>query len=198
MSTMENTIEAQAEAPKTEAPKEDKKKKDKTFAKGLGKLSRYMRKYKLPILIATAFTLVSTVFMVLAPGVMSDLTNVIVDATWLSGTRGLPIDIPMGEIAAFGAILIIYYVAGNILDYIQTFIMVQVNNSVAMDLRGKISQKINKVPLKYYDKNTVGDVLSRTTNDIDRISDVLNWQFTALISHVAMIIGTLIAMFWHS
>ncbi|MCL2369796.1 MAG: ABC transporter ATP-binding protein/permease [Firmicutes bacterium] len=199
---MENVLDQnqiEAEAPNSEEQKGKKKPKQKVFAKGMGKLLSYMSKYWLPVLIATLFTVAAAVFAVLAPAVMMDLTDEIITAVGLYEFGIAPsIMIDMGAIVGFATILIIFYVAGQLLDYVQTLIMVHVNNRVAMDLRTKISQKINKVPLKYYDKNTVGDVLSRTTNDVDRIGEVLSWNFTPLISNIAIAIGTLIAMFYHS
>ena len=204
---MENVIDTnqvEAETPDNEEKKDGKKPKEKVFVKGMSKLLRYMRKYRLAIFIATLFTIAAAVFAVLVPDIMMRLTDEIAIPVAISEYMlrehniTIPVVIDMGAIIAFGTIFIIFLVTGQLLDYVQTIIMVQVNNRVAMDLRTKISQKINKVPLKYYDKNTVGDVLSRTTNDVDRIGETLNWNFTALISNIAIGIGTLFAMFWHS
>ena len=213
MSIMDNTVDTpvEATAPETESKKKKKKEpKPKVFGKGMKKLFGYLKVYWLPLLVATLFTVVSSVFVVLAPGIMSDITDVIMGAVDAAATESagvayllgvatpVQIQINLGEIARLGGIFALYIIIANVLDYVQTFIMAHVNNRVAMDMRAKISQKINKVPLKYYDKNTVGDVLSRATNDVDRIGESLTWNFTAIISNVAVVVGTLIAMFWHS
>jgi len=175
----------------------------KTLKRGLINLAKYMGKYKIALLAAVLFSIASSVFMILAPSWMNRLTNIIIDITIIRAFGDaiyvtLPTNFMMNYVIQYGTILVIFFVAGAILDYIQTLIMVRINNRVAMDLRAKIAKKINTVPLSYYDKNTVGDVLSRTTNDVDRIGESLTWNLTPLIGHVVIIIGTLFAMFWNS
>lgn len=88
------------------------------------------------------------------------------------------------------------YICSALFNYIQSFIMSTVSNNFAKQLRGKISKKINKLPLKYFDHNQTGDTLSRVTNDVDTISQSMNQSLASLISAITLFVGTVIMMFY--
>ena len=97
------------------------------------------------------------------------------------------------NIALFLAIL---YISNALLNFIQSLCMTDVANKFAKNLRGRISTKINKLPLKYFDKNSIGDILSRVTNDVDTIAQSMNQSLATLVSNVTLFIGTIIMMFY--
>lgn len=101
----------------------------------------------------------------------------------------------MTKIKKIVLILVIIYVISSIFSYVQGLSMVTVANKYAKNLRGKISNKINKLPLKYFDNNLSGDVLSRVTNDVDMIAQTLNQSLTTLVSSITLFIGSIIMMF---
>ncbi len=97
------------------------------------------------------------------------------------------------NIALFLAIL---YISNALLNFIQSLCMTDVANKFAKNLRGRISTKINKLPLKYFDRNSIGDILSRVTNDVDTIAQSMNQSLATLVSNVTLFIGTIIMMFY--
>ncbi|MDR1092652.1 MAG: ABC transporter ATP-binding protein/permease [Clostridiales bacterium] len=162
--------------------------KPKNFRKSVGSLVKTMRPYLPWVLIAVLFTAGGTVAAILAPTYLGKLTDQIAVSLF-----GLPID--MTEVAKFGVILAIFYACSMLLNYTQSFIMAGVNQGLSKDLRTRISKKINRLPLKYFDGHATGDTLSRVTNDVDTIGQALNQSFSTLIMSVIMLIGVLIAMF---
>jgi len=195
-----NRPEQTAPEQKNESAPDTPKKEKGVFKKGMGKLLKYLGKYWPMLLVAIGFSVASAVFVILVPEWTRRLTNVISEAWFIqqalySAGMDVAIDIDLAQVATYGILVAVFLVAFTLLDYIQSLIMIRLNNRVMMDLRGKISKKINTVPLNYYDKNTVGDVLSRMTNDTDRIGETLTWSFTPLIFNAIAIVGVIIAMF---
>ena len=101
----------------------------------------------------------------------------------------------INKIKQISLFLLILYVLSSLFTYIQAIIMATVSNKFANNLREKISNKINKLPLKYFDKHLSGDILSRVTNDVDTISQAMNQSLASLVSSITLFIGTLIMMF---
>ena len=93
-------------------------------------------------------------------------------------------------------ILIIIYILSSLFTYFEQYLMAETSNRFAENLRKRISQKINKLPLKYFDKNQTGDILSRVTNDVDTVAQTLNQSLATLVSAVVLFFGTLIMMFY--
>ena len=100
------------------------------------------------------------------------------------------------KIKSIVLVLAIIYICSSLFTYLQSIIMATVSNNFAKELRGRISKKINKLPLKYFDKNQTGDTLSRVTNDVDTIAQSLNMSLASLISSLTLFIGTIIMMFY--
>lgn len=168
--------------------KTSKDNENKTSIKvSLGKLFNYIKKY-LPLIIpALILAVISSIFSIIGPDKLSDITDTI--------TKGLTTGIDLDKIKDIGIFLAIIYGLGAIFSYIQGFIMAIVTNRCANSLRNEISEKINKLPLKYFDKNSYGDVLSRVTNDVDTIAQTLNQSLGNLVSSITLFLGALIMMF---
>ena len=98
-------------------------------------------------------------------------------------------------IKAIAIFLVTLYLCSSLFNYIQSICMVQVANRFAKRLRGDISRKINKLPLKYFDKHQTGDILSRVTNDVDMIAQTMNQSLASLVSSITLFLGTIIMMF---
>ena len=93
-------------------------------------------------------------------------------------------------------ILVVIYILSSLFTYFEQYLMAETSNRFAENLRKRISQKINKLPLKYFDKNQTGDILSRVTNDVDTVAQTLNQSLATLVSAVVLFFGTLIMMFY--
>ncbi len=167
--------------------KKSTNKKDGNLKESLLKLFNYIKVY-LPLIIpALILAIVSSIFSIIGPDKLSDITDEI--------TKGLMTGINLDKVTEIGIFLIIIYSLGAIFSYVEGFIMAIVTNRCAKRLRTDISNKINKLPLKYFDKNSYGDILSRVTNDVDTIAQSLNQSLGNLVSAVTLFIGALIMMF---
>jgi len=162
--------------------------KAKDFKGSLAKLIKFIKPYLPVIILAIIFTSISTILSILAPTYIGNLTDEI--AVSMFGFQ-----INMANVTKFAVILAVFYGTSMLLSYTQAFLMAGVNQKVSRALRQAISQKINKIPLKYFDSHNTGDTLSRVTNDVDTIGQTLNQSVSSLISAVIMLIGVLIAMF---
>lgn len=158
------------------------------FSKNIKKLAKFMRPYYIPITIALVFTIAATVLSIFAPQILSDLVNVIT-ASFMAP----PIN--MSELARFGVILIIFYVCNAVCTYVSGFIMTTISQRMCKNLRTQISEKINRVPLKYFDSHPYGDTLSRVTNDVDTIGNSMQQAVSMVVQSACMLTGVLIAMF---
>ncbi len=215
--------------------------KAKDFKGTFLKLLNYLKPYWTQIIIVFVFAILSTVFSILSPKILGNMTNQIVDdyinitaydqitrnmpfvGSLPPGTTGAEIfeklpqeminNIPenridqlkaldltsrpkmnfsrIGEIAVF---LLILYILSLVFGYIQGLIMANITQKVSYKLRQDLSKKINRLPLKYFDKRNFGDVLSRVTNDVDTISQTLNQSMSQIVSSITMIIGILVMM----
>ena len=101
----------------------------------------------------------------------------------------------MGQIKNITLLLVCMYLASALFTYIQSICMTDVANKFANNLRSRISIKINKLPLKYFDKHQVGDILSRITNDVDMIAQSMNQSLASLVSSITLFLGSIIMMF---
>ena len=101
----------------------------------------------------------------------------------------------MAKIKKISLFLACLYIVSSLLSFIESIIMTSVSNNFARKLRGIISTKINKLPLKYFDKNQTGDILSRVTNDVDTIAQSMNQSLSSLVSAITLLLGTIIMMF---
>ncbi|MBQ9785891.1 MAG: ABC transporter ATP-binding protein, partial [Clostridia bacterium] len=164
-------------------------KKEKTDLSSVKKLFVFCRPYLPSIIIALILAVAGTVTTIIGPNKISALMNTITDG--LTQATG----INMSEFLQIVLLLIGLYVGGAIASYIQQFLMAGVTQKTAKRLRTSISTKINKLPLKYFDTTTRGDVLSRVTNDVDTISQTFGSTIANLVSAITLFIGVIIAMF---
>ncbi|MGE7688363.1 ABC transporter ATP-binding protein [Lysinibacillus sp. NPDC097214] len=161
--------------------------KPKNFKKPWGKLIAYCKPYLPAILFALVLAVVGTIFTIIGPNKLSEITDKIMD--------GITGEIDITAIGNIGLLLAILYGLSFIFNYIQAFIMATITQRVSKSLRTDISNKIDKLPLKYFDSTTYGDVLSRVTNDVDMIGQSLNQSIGSLVTAVVMFFGSLIMMF---
>ena len=150
------------------------------------KLLLYCRKYYVPILIAVLCAAGGTVFTLVGPDRLSDLTKVITD--------DLMTGIDMEAVAGIGITLVIFYACGALLSFIQHFIMTTISQAVSKRMRSDISRKINCLPMSFYSRTSNGDILSRVTNDVDMISQSLNQSIGMLVSAITLFVGSLLMM----
>ncbi|MFK4329110.1 ATP-binding cassette subfamily B multidrug efflux pump [Bacillus sp. RC97] len=158
------------------------------FKKTWGKLIVYCKPHLLGIIFALILAAVGTIFTIVGPNMLSEITDLITE-----GIAGEIDTTAIGKIALFLAIL---YGLSFIFNYIQSFIMATITQRFSKRLRTDISEKIDKLPLKYFDSTTYGDVLSRVTNDVDMIGQTLNQSISSLVTAVVMFLGSLIMMFY--
>lgn len=161
--------------------------KPKNVKSSMLELLRYLKPWYKPIVISLIFSLVGTLLTIIAPDKLADLTNNISD--------GLKTGIDMDLIIKSILIILAIYISANLVTCAASYIMITVMQKLAWSMRTSISQKINKLPLKFFDKVTVGDVLSRITNDVDTISSALNSSITTLVQAVVQFVGVTIIMF---
>lgn len=161
--------------------------KPKNIKSSMLELLRYLKPWYKPIVISLIFSLVGTLLTIIAPDKLADLTNNISD--------GLQTGIDMDLIIKSILIILAIYISANLVTCAASYIMITVMQKLAWSMRTSISQKINKLPLKFFDKVTVGDVLSRITNDVDTISSALNSSITTLVQAVVQFVGVTIIMF---
>ena len=167
--------------------------KAKDFKGTVRKLWRYLSKYKIALIIVILFTIASTIFSVVGPKILGNATTELFNGVISKYTGGAGINFTkIGKILLF---LLALYICSAIFSYIQGIIMTNISQKLAYRLRKEVSKKINKLPMKFYDNKTHGEILSVITNDIDTLSQNLNIEATQVISSVATIIGILIMMF---
>ena len=167
--------------------------KAKDFKGTVRKLWRYLSKYKIALIIVILFTIASTIFSVVGPKILGNATTELFNGVISKYTGGAGINFTkIGKILLF---LLVLYICSAIFSYIQGIIMTNISQKLAYRLRKEVSKKINKLPMKFYDNKTHGEILSVITNDIDTLSQNLNIEATQVISSVATIIGILIMMF---
>ena len=167
--------------------------KAKDFKGTIKKLWGYLSKYKIALIIVVLFTIASTIFSVVGPRILGNATTELFNGVISKYTGGAGINFTkIGKILLF---LLALYICSAIFSYIQGIIMTNISQKLAYRLRKEVSKKINKLPMKFYDNKTHGEILSVITNDIDTLSQNLNIEATQVISSVATIVGILIMMF---
>ena len=166
--------------------------KAKDFKGSIGKLIRYMSKYKFRFVIMLIFAVAGTVFNIVGPKILGKATTELFNGlvAKIGGSGGIDFT-KITQILLFTLLL---YVCSAIFSFIQGFIMTGISNDVTYSLRRDISGKINRLPLKYYESRTTGEILSRVTNDVDTLQNGLNQSITQLITSVTTLIGVFIMM----
>ena len=160
--------------------------KPKNFKSTWKKLIQYCKPYMHLILIAMLTAIVGSVFTIIGPDKISQITDYIM--------AGLSGSIDLSSIAQIGLFLAVIYSIGALFSYLQGFLMATVTRRVGQRMRTEISQKLNKLPLKYFDSNSYGNILSRITNDIDAITQTFSQSIGQLVAGSALFIGATVMM----
>lgn len=161
-------------------------KKPENFKNAISDILRYCRRWSVPILVSLVFSVGSTVLSVIAPDKMADLTNAI--------SAGLATEIDIDGVKRAIISILIIYISSGLLTCIANYLMISVMQRLSWSLRKDISEKINRIPLGYFDRVSVGDVMSRITNDVDTLSSTLNSSVTSLVQALAQFLGVTAVM----
>ena len=167
--------------------------KAKDFKGTMRRLISYLAKYKLSIFLVLIFAIGSVTFSVIGPKILGKATTEIFNGL-VSKVSGEGTGIDFDAIKRILMTLVILYVVSAIFSFIQGFVMSGISQKVAYKLRDELSKKVNRLPMKYFDTRTHGEVLSRFTNDIDTLAQSLNQSLTQIITAVTTLIGVLIMM----
>ena len=166
--------------------------KPKNFKQSLFKLLKYLKPYHLLIVLVILCAIGATIFNVVGPRILGNATTLLANGIIDKYQGGSGIDFV--NIAKILITLLLIYLTSCLLSFLQNWIMSKVTQSVTYQLRKDISQKINRLPLKYFDTKTHGEILSRVSNDVETISQSLNQVTTQMISAIVTIIGVLFMM----
>lgn len=166
--------------------------KAKDFKGSIRKMLRYMGKYKIAVVFVIIIAACSTVFSVAGPKVLGKATTALASGLMakVAGTGGIDFTY-IGKILLF---VLGLYLLGSVLSFIQGWIMTGITQKICYRMRKEITEKINRMPMKYFESRTYGEVLSRITNDVDTLGMGLNQSVTQIITSTATIIGVLVMM----
>ena len=173
--------------------------KPKEFKKTWLRLISYSKRYAPAVITALALAAIGTVMQIIGPDRLKDMANLIMKGL-PSLVNGLPAmgKVDLDAVRRIAFTLVIFYAGASVLGFAQGFIMTTVTQKISKNLRTGISEKINRLPLKYFDKVSYGDVLSRVTNDVDAIGQTMNQSIGTLVTAVTMLAGSLVMMFYNS
>ena len=166
--------------------------KAKDFKGTIRKILKYIGRYKIAVIIVMIFAACSTVFNVLGPKILGRATTELASGLMakIQGTGG----IDFGKIGMILLTVLSLYLVAMVFGLLQGFIMTGITQKICYRMRREISEKINRMPMKYFESRTYGEVLSRITNDVDTLGVGLNQSITQIITSVATIIGVLVMM----
>ena len=167
--------------------------KAKDFKGTMKKLISYLKPYALSIVLVFIFAVGSAAFSIVGPKILGNVTTEIFKGL-MGKVQGSSNGIDFSSIARTLFILLGLYLVSALFSFVQTFIMTGVSQKVSYNMRKDISEKINRMPLKYFDTKTHGEVLSRVTNDVDTVSQTLNQSLSQIITSITTLIGVLIMM----
>lgn len=162
--------------------------KAKDFKKAMKELAVRYKSFLPAVIIALVLAMSGAILNIIGPDKLKDITNLI--------TEGITGAIDLKAIGNIAMILVFMYGAGALFSYIQGFIMATVTQRLSRSLRTDISKKINRLPLKYFDSTSKGDILSRVTNDVDTISTTMNQSLGTLVTASTMLLGSMFMMFY--
>jgi len=173
--------------------------KPKNFKETLGKLIVYCKQYMPVVALALALAGIGTIFQIIGPDRLGAMTNEIMRGL-PSLLEGVPIigAIDLGVVSRIAFLLVGLYIASLLLNVLQGYMMATITQKISQKMRTGISQKINKLPLSYFDRVSQGDILSRVTNDVDTIGQTMNQSIGNLVTSVTMFIGSAVMMFYNS
>ena len=164
----------------------------KDFKGTLLQLLKTMGAYKISLIVVIVFAILSTIFNIAGPKILAKATTALATG-WIARLRGVG-SIDFGYIGKILLILLAMYLCSAAFSFVQGWLMTGLSQKVCYDFRRQISEKIDRLPLAYFEKRTVGEVLSRITNDVDTLGQSLNQSVTQLITSVTTMIGVLLMM----
>lgn len=166
--------------------------KAKDFKGSFQKLVAYIGRYKIAVLFVMVLAAVSTIFSVAGPKVMANATNALFDGLMrkVAGTGG----IDFTYIAKVLLFTLALYLFSSVVSFFQGWVMTSISQKICYRIRKEIAEKINRMPMSYFESRTYGEVLSRITNDVDTLGMGLNQSVTQIITSTATLIGTLVMM----
>ena len=166
--------------------------KAKDFKGAMLRLLKYMERYKFRLILMVIFAIGGTVFNIIGPKILGKATTELYSGliSKINGGSGIDFD----KIIKILVGVMCLYVVSSVLSFIQGFIMTGISNDVTYNLRKDISKKINKIPMKYFESRTHGEILSRITNDVDTLQTGINQSVTQLITSTTPLIGVLVMM----
>ncbi len=167
--------------------------KARDFRGTMKRLIAYLGAYRLAILIVLIFAIASTIFTIVGPKILGLATTKLFEGV-IAQIAGTGTGIDFGYIGNIVLILVGLYVLATLFNYVQGWVMAGISQQVTYRMRKEISEKINRLPLKYYDTTNQGEVLSRVTNDVDTISQTLNQSLSQIVISVTSMVGVLIMM----
>ena len=169
--------------------------KAKDFNKTMKNLMTYLKPYRVMIFIVIIFAIGSAAFSIVGPKILGKATTALFEGlvSKITGKAGAGID--FNYIGKIIILLLALYIVSTVFSIVQGFIMTGIAQKVSYNMRKEISEKMNRLPLKYFDKRTNGEVLSRVTNDVDTVSQTLNQSMSQIITSATTLIGVLIMMF---
>ncbi|MDL2258075.1 ABC transporter ATP-binding protein/permease [Eubacteriales bacterium OttesenSCG-928-K08] len=171
--------------------------KAKNSTKTWGQLIRYCKRYLPAIIVALVLAVIGTLLQIIGPDYLKDMTNQI--------SQGLPAlvngqsvmgAIDMQAVISTATLLLFLYAGSALFSLAENYIMATATAKISQNMRGDISKKINRLPLKYFDTTSYGDVLSRVTNDVDTIGQTLNQSVDTLLKAIVMFLGSIVMMFY--
>ena len=173
--------------------------KAKDFKGTWVKLINYCKRHLPAILTALTLAALAAVFQIMGPNKLKDMTNEIMKGIPML-INGMPIlgSIDFSAVSKIAVTLILLYASSAVLNFVEHFIMATITAKISKTMRTDISRKINKLPLKYFDKTSFGDVISRVTNDVDAIGQTLNQSLDNTVRSISMFVGSMIMMFYNS
>ena len=157
--------------------------------KEIARNARYFKAYLPALILSIVFAIVSSAMTIIGPNRIETLTNVITDGILL------PAGIDMDAFFHTALILAIFYSIGALCSFVQSIITAEMTQRMSRKLRRDIDKKINRLPLRYFDSNKVGDILSRVTNDVDTLSQTLGSSLAGMVSSIVLFFGVIIMMF---
>lgn len=168
--------------------------KTKDFKGTLKRLLTYLAPYKFKLLIVLLAAFLSTVFRIVGPKIMGKATTALFDG-FMQKIQGIPgAGIDFEYILKIVITLVVIYVISAFFSFIEQFIMAEVSQKLVYNMRKQVSEKLSKLPLKYFDSRTHGEILSRVTNDIDTIANTLQESVIQFITSITTLIGVIIMM----
>ena len=169
--------------------------KPENFGRAIGKLLRFLKPFYPAIIVALVFAALATVCSVVGPSLIQELTNTIQDSFMLDGRLAEGLVLDMERVLFYCFLLVGIYAASLLCSFIQSWLMAGVTQKNSRNMRRAVSEKINDLPLKYFDSHTVGDTLSLVTNDVDTIGQTLNQSVSTLVTATVMLVGCVVMMF---